>query len=581
MRTSNQNSQIEIDCILDCIKKGWVITPLKPNSKIPRYQWKNKDYQYTTEEQVLGHWLDYPNDNYGIITSLSGLKVVDVDSVKNKVEAKYIQEILEYPTYTVKTQSGGFHYYYQTDENKKDQLGAVIGIDIKADGYILGAGSQIDGREYIVVEDLDIKPIPSFSFIKKPVIAEVLPSKPLAPVIINETDVDKIIKSLAYISADDYSTWIKVGMGIKEAGLSIAIWEDWSRGSSKYEAGQCAKKWDGFQSSGVGIGSIMYLAQQNGFQLKDNTPKLKVGNMLKRQKPTEKVETVTDTTLPLKLVEQGDDLTWLGDGSRKYAYYETGIDWIDNNMHGLQKRTILTAPSNTGKTLLALQIAKSVSKSGRPVLYIDMEQPIKDLWIRVMTMGTKVTKEDFIIKGQNIINSEEYKNVFKYNKKDAENIYWTDLEAVSSLDELDIYIDKWAETQEFEPLIIIDQVSGLKQYTGKETMYEQTQAIADWLRYGLRDKPYTVLMLSPQNKAQNNKQSEISISGSGELAYAVDCVLVLSKVEENGEPWDRKRITMNIAKTRSGSIKEYDYHLTRNNRDEFQPIPSSISNLRK
>lgn len=93
MNPSNQNSQIDIEHILNCIAKGWVITPLNPNSKIPRYQWKNSQHQYSTQEQVLGHWLDHPNDNYGIITGLSGLKVIDVDSVKNQVESQYIQEI--------------------------------------------------------------------------------------------------------------------------------------------------------------------------------------------------------------------------------------------------------------------------------------------------------------------------------------------------------------------------------------------------------------------------------------------------------------------------------------------------------
>jgi KaiC/GvpD/RAD55 family RecA-like ATPase len=507
--------------------------------------------------------------------SLSGIKVVDVDCgtkpdkngvmVTKIVDGKYIQEIAEYPTLTVKSYSGGFHYYYKTDGIVKDRNGIVKNIDIKGEHYVVGPGSVVQGSEYQYLGG-EIAPMPRFSFI---------PNE--TPIIIKKKEtssnfeLDKVLKALEYIPSDDYEVWYRVGMAIKDAGGDVSIWDEWSKSSEKYKEGDCAKKWESFKGEGVSLGTIYHLAQKRGLKLE--SPKIK----LKKGAPQQEVPTtINDSLFPINLMDQGDDLSWLGDGSKKYAYYETGISWIDEGMHGLQKRTILTAPSNTGKTLLALQIAKSVSKSGRPVLYIDMEQPIKDLWIRVMTMGTTVTKEDFIINGQNIIKSEQYASVFKYHKEDAKNIDWTDLESVSSLDELDEYIGNWAKTKDQEPLIIIDQVSGLKQYTGKDTMYEQTQAIADWLRYGLRDKPWTVLMLSPQNKAQNNKHTEMSISGSGELAYAVDCVMVLSKIEGDGSQWDRKRVQLNIAKTRAGSLDQYDYYLRKNNKDEFEKIISSI-----
>jgi KaiC/GvpD/RAD55 family RecA-like ATPase len=574
----------KIEYILKCIKRGWVVFPLVANTKVPRKGWhwhlREDKYQFSTEEQVLGHWLDHPKDNYGIITGISGLKVVDVDCgskpdgrgvmVKKIVDAKYIQEIDQYPTLTVRSYSGGFHYYYKTDGTIDDfpimkDNGDRANIDIKGKGYVVGFGSVVQGKEYELLGG-EIASMPILSFIpdKTPIIIKKKPNS-------DSFELDKVLKALEYISSDDYEVWYRVGMAIKDAGGDMSIWDEWSKLSGKYKEGECAKKWESFKGEGVSLGTIYHLAQKQGLKLE--SPKIRLKRGVLQQ---EVLTTINNSSLPINLMDQGDDLSWLGDGSKKYAYYETGIAWIDKGMHGLQKRTILTAPSNTGKTLLALQIAKSVSKSGRPVLYIDMEQPIKDLWIRVMTMGTPVTKEDFIINGQNIINSEEYENVFKYHKEDAKNIDWTDLESVNSLDELDNYISNWAKTKDQEPLIIIDQVSGLKQYTGKDTMYEQTQVIADWLRYGLRDKPWTVLMLSPQNKAQNNKQTEMSISGSGELAYAVDCVMVLSKIEEDGSPWDRKRVQLNIAKTRAGSLEQYDYYLRKNNKDEFEKIISSI-----
>lgn len=267
-------------------------------------------------------------------------------------------------------------------------------------------------------------------------------------------------------------------------------------------------------------------------------------------------------------VKKGD-LSWLGDGTRSIAYFETGIPWIDSN-HGLEKRTILTAPSNTGKTLLAIQIARSVSMLGKPVLYLDFETSIRDLWLRFLTQGTNLTKEDMLTRGKLLLKEELTNKRLSNNARKAKNVYSPELSGIETLDDMADMIDAWQEGKN-EGLVIIDQITGLKRFTGADTQFEQTQKIADWLREGVKDKPWTILALSPQNKANYNKGEVVSITGSGELGYAVDAIWAISKkLGENEEKWNRRSVTLDILKSRSGSLKEFNFDLIRNSEDEFE-----------
>ena len=51
--------------------------------------------------------------------------------------------------------------------------------------------------------------------------------------------------------ADNYSTWLAVGMALKDwdSVRGLALWDEWSRTSPKYEAGTCAAKWETFSGA--------------------------------------------------------------------------------------------------------------------------------------------------------------------------------------------------------------------------------------------------------------------------------------------------------------------------------------------
>ena len=573
---SSQNTQHELDpeILLSCIKRGWVITPLLPRKKTPRGHWKNSEWQFTTEEQVLSHWLDYPSDNYGIITGLSKIKVVDVDCgykvddqgnkiQKNIISGQVIQELTEESTLTVKSWSGGYHYYYQADEEARDNLGVIEGIDIKGDGYVVGFGSYVEDKDnngkikqsglYDLQDDTNPLPFPKLSFIeakktKEPITAKEIQTK--AVELYNKgsksgnrnNDLFTLVAELA----QDYRSYNKE---ILKANIKT-----WNR--TKVSPPLDWEEFDRtFDSAWAKAQSKVQTYQE---RVKTQT-KAQKAMLTRKDKPE---QTVVEATIKppeenLDIVRIMDyiweDKSWLGDGTRKVAYYETGIDWIDDGMKGIQKRTMLTAPSNTGKTLLAIQIAKSASSKGKPVLYIDLEQTKHDLGIRLLTSGTPFTKEDLIIKGQIIVG--RHKKIFEQNREQCRNIYSTDLDGVTTLQELEEFIDKWAEGKE-EPLVVIDQISGIRHLALGQTMTEQTLEIANWIRYNIKDKKWTSLMLSPENKAYANTGDMKAVSGSGELVNAVDSLWSLQRdtKDERSAEWNREDVILSIAKTRSGKI---------------------------
>lgn len=70
-------------------------------------------------------------------------------------------------------------------------------------------------------------------------------------------------------SALTYDEWLMVGMGLKDSGLPVTSWEQWStRDAGRYHKGECVKKWESFHGDGaspVTASSIFQLAYSHGW----------------------------------------------------------------------------------------------------------------------------------------------------------------------------------------------------------------------------------------------------------------------------------------------------------------------------
>mgnify|MGYP001771151726 CR=1 FL=1 len=86
-------------------------------------------------------------------------------------------------------------------------------------------------------------------------------------------DKNSILAALDSISPAtlSYAEWLAVGMGLKEAGMPVSAWEDWSaRDGKRYHNGECARKWDGFHGAPAGApvteNTIFKMAYDRGWR---------------------------------------------------------------------------------------------------------------------------------------------------------------------------------------------------------------------------------------------------------------------------------------------------------------------------
>lgn len=82
-----------------------------------------------------------------------------------------------------------------------------------------------------------------------------------------------LLEILEYLDPSEltYQEWVNVGMGLKYEGYTSDDWDSWSRRDPhRYHAGECRKKWESFQGSGVLVtaGTIVQMASDRGWQPK-------------------------------------------------------------------------------------------------------------------------------------------------------------------------------------------------------------------------------------------------------------------------------------------------------------------------
>lgn len=150
------------DWAIEASRRGFHVFPLLPDSKKPAIRdFPNKA---SRDESVLEKWWkQWPEANVGISTSkfrdAEFLVVVDVDNKGSKRGSEEIFRLevsgFDFPeTCTQNTTTGGLHFIYKSGSPIKQGVNVIgNGLDIRATGgYIVGAGSILDGKIYKINE---------------------------------------------------------------------------------------------------------------------------------------------------------------------------------------------------------------------------------------------------------------------------------------------------------------------------------------------------------------------------------------------------------------------------------------------
>jgi hypothetical protein len=166
-------------------ERGWPVFPLRPDVKRPRAQLTGWEQRATTDRRRIERWWRrHPADNVAITTGPAGLVVVDLDvappdeprpadlpdadggaAVFEALVARH--DSMADDTWTVATASGGRHLYYRAPDgggpwrNTAGRLGWHI--DTRAGGgYVVAAGSVVDGRTYRVLRAVPLLDLPDW-----------------------------------------------------------------------------------------------------------------------------------------------------------------------------------------------------------------------------------------------------------------------------------------------------------------------------------------------------------------------------------------------------------------------------------
>ena len=141
---------------------------LKKNGKAPLVAgaFDGEDYK------LIQSWAQ-EGGNVGVLTGkTSGIAVIDIDNHNGVDGLGNLKEFLEMyditlpKTQVIKTPSGGLHYYFKLDEKYNDTQfiqnhSQLEGVDFQTHGrYVVAPPSQIDGKYYHVVRDVEIAELP-------------------------------------------------------------------------------------------------------------------------------------------------------------------------------------------------------------------------------------------------------------------------------------------------------------------------------------------------------------------------------------------------------------------------------------
>lgn len=254
---------MSLDAAITYLKAGWHVLPVE--NKKALIAWDGIQTTKPTEERVRQWWATWPNA--GIAIALGrGSNIIRVDCDGSRA-SDALQELGGLPeTAEFTTVSGGRGFLLQWESWVST---AVI--------WRGPPGSQ---HEEIRVQSdgayTVVPPTPGYSWVRQTPIArasrwllswyaeKALRETPSAVVRCDLSE-NELKEALNAISSDDYDIWLRVGMALQSRDL-FEIWEEWSRRSTKFKEGECAKKWATFNGAGVTVATIIHLAKQAGWR---------------------------------------------------------------------------------------------------------------------------------------------------------------------------------------------------------------------------------------------------------------------------------------------------------------------------
>lgn len=252
---------------LSRILSPFKIIPLKSNSKLPISSWVNTNYSV----------FDFlPNGNRAIVIG-EKFCVLDVEGPGKKVCGLphlhgLIQAHGDLPeTLSWKTPSGGEAYLFSVPEPLPNiNLAREIGLELRTgQHYHLIPNSVVDGKPYEWETVAEVAEIPDWLKEHFSMQGETRKSTRQESRTSEASPSQVVRDALNFLNPTcSYEQWVRIGMACKAAGLQFEAWKLWSQGGEnacKDEA-EYLRKWQSFTKGGLGPGSLIRMAREQGFE---------------------------------------------------------------------------------------------------------------------------------------------------------------------------------------------------------------------------------------------------------------------------------------------------------------------------
>lgn len=263
-------------------QNGYSVVPILPHSKRPAVE-KWTDYGIKpADDETFNRWMNWKDLNIGVTLGVaSNLVAIDLDNDVDGLHAK-IESLLP-PTPVAKVGAKGKTLFYQYNGQKSQGYskdGQRV-LDILSQGRqtVLPPSIHPDGFPYRWLDNnatmitvpahelphISLQAVYEIGKIFVPVPHHV--AQPRQIMVYDDSTLEELSAALDYIDFDDYETWYRIGMSLKDklGERAFSLWDGWSAQSSKYKSTEMRSKWDSFKGSGLTIASLFYLAMDNGY----------------------------------------------------------------------------------------------------------------------------------------------------------------------------------------------------------------------------------------------------------------------------------------------------------------------------
>jgi replicative DNA helicase len=256
---------------------------------------------------------------------------------------------------------------------------------------------------------------------------------------------------------------------------------------------------------------------------------------------------------PLRAVlEQADDRLRSGvDAGRRI--WPTGFDLLDQTLTGgfrAGELVLLGGPQGLGKTTWALQVARSVARAGRSVVFFSYEHDAQTLLVRLVSMeagqlggiiapgvnriraafedtdgrtgSVKARLADTECGVEALAQVQEYGDRMLLHRSTGSS---TDLETIATA------IRQVEDRTGSAPLVVVDYLQKVH-VPGATDEYERTTAVVEGLKDLALDHqvPVLVIVASDKDGLTAGKRLRVgNLRGSSALAYEADTVLLLNE----------------------------------------------------